>query len=240
MQGSAAFHAERLGAESAATNAPATGASAEDIELLRALRQGDESAFVTLVGRYHASLLRVALLYVRDRAVAEEVVQDTWVGVLRHLDTFEPRASLKTWMFRILVNRAKTSAQREGRSIPFSATWDAMEEGDEPAMPADRFQPDDPSSSRPGWWATPPRDWGATPEDAVLAGETRAYLRSAIAALPASQREVITLRDIEGLPASDVCNVLGVSEINQRVLLHRARAKVRQALERYFARESDV
>ena len=104
-------------------------------------------------------------------------------------------------------------------------------------MPADRFQPDDPSSARPGWWASPPQDWGATPEAAVLASEARSYLSSAIAMLPASQREVITLRDIEGIPAQDVCNILNVTEINQRVLLHRARAKVRQALERYFAQE---
>ncbi|MGH2486795.1 MAG: sigma factor, partial [Ktedonobacterales bacterium] len=136
MRESGAFRAARPEPTSAATSATSAAVSAEDLELLRRLRQGDEAAFVTLVGRYHASLLRVALLYVRDRAVAEEVVQDTWVGVLRHLDSFEPRASLKTWMFRILVNRAKTSAQREGRSIPFSATWDALEEGDEPAMPA--------------------------------------------------------------------------------------------------------
>lgn len=222
-----------------ATPEPPTGQSAApgDVELLRSLRLGDEGAFINLVGRYHASLLRLALLYVRDRAVAEEVVQDTWLGVLNHLDTFEPRATLKAWIFRILVNRAKTSAQREGRSIPFSATWDAQEEGDEPAMPADRFQPDDPSSARPGWWASPPRDWGASPEDALLASETRSYLQRAIATLPASQREVITLRDIEGLPATDVCNILGVTEMNQRVLLHRARAKVRQGLERYFTQE---
>lgn len=213
------------------------GATQEDLELLAALRTGDEAAFMTLVNRYHTSLLRLALLYVRDRAVAEEVVQDTWLGVLNHIDTFEPRASLKAWIFRILVNRARTSAQREGRSIPFSATWDAQEEGDESAMPADRFQPNDASSSRPGWWASPPRDWGASPEEALLASETRAYLASAIATLPASQREVITLRDIEGLPSMDVCNILGVTEMNQRVLLHRARAKVRLALERYFTQE---
>ena len=214
-----------------------SGARDEDIALLAALRNGDESAFMTLVNRYHAALLRLALLYVRDRSVAEDVVQDTWVGVLKQLDSFEQRASLQTWIFRILVNRAKTSAQREGRSIPFSATWDAQEDGDDPAEPADRFQPDDPSSSRPGWWAAPPRDWGASPEQTLMAAETRAYLNSVVAALPASQREVITLRDIEGVSSLDVCNILGVTEINQRVLLHRARAKVRQALERYFAQE---
>ena len=213
------------------------GATQDDRELLAALRMGDEAAFIMLVKRHHASLLRLALVYSRNRAVAEEVVQDTWLGVLNHLDTFEPRASLKAWIFRILVNRAKTSAQREGRAIPFSAGWDAQEEGDEPAMPADRFQPDDPASARPGWWASPPRDWGASPEEALLASETRSYLQSAIATLPASQREVITLRDIEGLPSAEVCNILGVTEINQRVLLHRARAKVRQAVERYFSQE---
>ena len=237
MRESASFRAARLASASPGAPHSSSGASPDDLALLQSLRTGDEEAFITLVNRYHSSLLRLALLYVRDHAVAEEVVQDTWVGVLNHLDSFEPRASLKTWIFRILVNRAKTSAQKEGRSIPFSATWDAQEEGDEPAMPTDRFYSDDPSSSRSGWWASPPRDWGASPEDALLAAETRSYLQSAIATLPPSQREVITLRDIEGLPSTDVCNILGVTEMNQRVLLHRARAKVRQALERYFAQE---
>jgi RNA polymerase sigma-70 factor (ECF subfamily) len=222
-----------------AVNASATesGPSREELDLIRALRSGDEATFTTLVSRYNPSLLRTAMMYVHDRSVAEEVVQDTWIGVLRGIDGFEPRASLKTWIFRILVNRAKTSAQREGRTVPFSATWDAQSEPDEPALDPDRFLASDGSYAPAGWWASPPRSWGAAPEDALLAAETRGYLSRAIAALPAAQQEVITLRDVEGLVAGEVCNILGISEINQRVLLHRARAKVRLALERYFTQE---
>ncbi len=238
------MHAERSascdeGRSVAHASAIPAGPSREELDLIQALRAGDEDAFATLVKRYNPSLLRVALMYVHDRSVAEEVVQDTWVGVLRGIDTFEPRASLKTWMFRILVNRAKTSVQREVRSIPFSATWDALSEPGEPALDPDRFLASDSAHAPAGWWASPPRDWGASPEDALLAAETRGYLNRAIAGLPPTQQEVITLRDIEGLAASEVCNILGISEINQRVLLHRARAKVRQALERYFAQEPE-
>lgn len=213
------------------------GASQEEIALLSALRSGDEAAFTTLVSRYNPSLLRTALLYVHDRAVAEEVVQDTWIGVLNGIERFEPRASLKAWIFRILINRAKTSAQREGRSIPFSATWDAQNADDDPAVDPERFWPADTPAGRAGWWASPPGEWGMSPEEFVLAAETRTRLNEAISALPPHQREVITLRDVEGLMAEEICNILGITEINQRVLLHRARAKVRQALERYFTQE---
>lgn len=231
-EGQASPRNDRTGVAAGPT---ATGPTREDLALLERLRTGDETAFVALVSRYNPAMLRVALMYVHDRAVAEEVVQDTWVGVLRGIDSFEPRASLKTWIFRILVNRAKTSAQREGRSIPFSATWDAHDEGDEPALNPERFLSSDTPYAPAGWWASPPADWGVTPEDILLAAETRAHLDRAIAALPPTQRAVITLRDIEGLVAGEVCNILSITEMNQRVLLHRARAKVRQALERYFA-----
>lgn len=203
---------------------------------MAALRGGDETAFVTLVRRFQPSLHRLALTYVHDAAVAQEVVQDTWLGVLKGIDHFESRASLKTWIFRILINRAKTSAQREGRLIPFSDVWDAAEDADEPAVDPDRFQPAD-SGGRPGWWASPPGEWNMSPEDALLAAETREYLERAVATLPDSQREVITLRDIEGLSSTEVCNLLHLTETNQRVLLHRARSRVRQALERYFGQE---
>lgn len=229
---------------SSASGAPAaTGkasgmaaSSAEDQTLLAALRGGDEMAFATLVSRYQPSLQRLALTYVHDAAIAQEVVQDTWLGVLKGLDQFQARASLKTWIFRILINRAKTSAAREGRLIPFSAAWDAAEDMDEPAIDPDRFQPAE-SAARSGWWASPPSAWSLSPEDAVLAEETRAHLEQAVSALPDSQREVITLRDIEGLSSTEVCNLLHLTETNQRVLLHRARSRVRRALERYFDQE---
>lgn len=211
--------------------------SAEDMALVQALRAGDEVAFMMLVERYNGALLRLARLYVHDRAVAEEVVQDTWLGVLNGIDRFEPRASLKTWIFRILMNRARTSAKREGRSIPFSAAWESGSESDEPAVDPDRFLATDMSDEPAGGWASPPHDWGASPERAILAAETRAHVAEAIATLPPQQREVITLRDVEGWSSTEVRNVLNITEINQRVLLHRARSKVRQALECYFAQE---
>ena len=215
----------------------ASGASQEDLALLAALRAGDEAAFTALVRRYNPAMLRVALMYVRDRAVAEEVVQDAWLGVLRGLDGFEPRASLKAWIFRIVVNRAKTSALREGRSIPFSAASYAEDESDEPAVAPERFRTEDSANGPAGWWSAPPGEWGRSPEELLLAAETRRYLDQAVVTLTPQQREVITLRDVEGLSAGEVCNILGITEMNQRVLLHRARSKVRQALERYFAQE---
>lgn len=226
--------------EPAAPQTSVSGAAGDDLTLLAALRAGDESAFVTLVERHHAALVRVARMYVHDAAVAQEVAQDTWLGVLNGIASFEPRASLKTWIFRILINRARTSATREGRSIPLSAAFDAQTAPDEPAVDPARFQPDDPASQRPGWWASraaAPGKWELSPEDLVLAAETHACLTAAIAELAPSQREVITLRDIEGLTSDEVCNILAITETNQRVLLHRARSKVRQAVEHYMTRE---
>ena len=211
--------------------------TAEERALLEALRAGDEAAFMTLVERFQSALLRLALTYVHDRAVAEEVVQDTWIGVLKGLDHFEWRASLKTWIFHILINRAKTSAQREGRTIPFSAAWDSATEPDGPSVPPERFMAYDTPEEPKGWWASPPASWGESPEQRMLAAETRAYVADAIAALPPSQREVITLRDVTGCTSEEVCDLLRITEGNQRVLLHRARSKVRQALERYFTQE---
>lgn len=214
---------------------PATAAN-EDQALVLALRHGDETAFMALVNRYQPSLLRLALTYVHDPAVAQEVVQDTWLGVLRGIDHFEARSSLKTWIFRILINRAKTSAEREGRQIPFSQAWDAADEADESALDPERFQSLE-GGGYPGAWLAPPGEWGVAPEEALLALETRAFLERAVAKLPDTQREVITLRDIEGLSSTEVCNLLHLTETNQRVLLHRARSRVRMALERYFAEE---
>jgi RNA polymerase sigma-70 factor (ECF subfamily) len=205
-------------------------ATADEIELVAALRRGDEAAFTTLIARYHAQMVRVARGYVGSREVAEEVVQEAWIGVLRGLDRFEGRSSLKTWVFRIVINRAKTRAEREGRSIPFSSVRAG---DDEPAVEPERFFG---SGHRwAGHWSAPPDSWQAVPEERFLAQETLAHLRAAIAGLPPAQREVIVLRDVEGWTASEVCNTLSISESNQRVLLHRARSKVRRSLEQYVA-----
>jgi RNA polymerase sigma-70 factor, ECF subfamily len=191
---------------------------------------------VRLVQRYQGPLLRLALVYTRSRAVAEEIVQDTWLGVLQGIERFERRSSFKTWLFRILVNRARTRREREGRTVPFSALGDAALEPAEPAVAPERFL----GPSHPEWplhWAVPPRSWGASPEEQLLTQETLDLVEHAIAALPPAWREVITLRDVEGWTAEEVCNVLGISETNQRVLLHRARSRVRGVLERHFDAE---
>jgi RNA polymerase sigma-70 factor, ECF subfamily len=209
-----------------------TATRLDDVQVVRALRERDEAAFATLAREHHSSLLRVAQVYVSSRAVAEEVVQETWIGVLNGLERFEGRSSLKTWIFRILTNIAKTRAQREGRTLPFSALQrpDAVPEA---AVEPDRFRPpDDPAW--PGHWSSPPQEWNA-PEERLLGGEIRSVVEQAIEQLPPAQRAVISLRDVEGWPADDVCNALGVTETNQRVLLHRARSKVRRALEEYLS-----
>ena len=196
---------------------------------LDALRSGDEEAFLALVRRHQAAMVRVAQIYVSRRDIAEEVVQEAWVGVLRGLERFEGRSSLKTWLFRIVTNLAKTRAVREGRTIPFSALR-APESVPEPAVEPERFRrPDDPRW--PGHWASKPTEW---PEEQLVENEALERIRNAIDALPDTQRAVITLRDVEGWSAEEVCNALEVSETNQRVLLHRARSKVRGALEQYF------
>jgi RNA polymerase sigma-70 factor, ECF subfamily len=205
--------------------------SVSEQELLGALHRGDEQAFVTLVDRHGASMLRLAHVYVRDRAVAEEVVQEAWLGVLRGIDRFEGRSSLRTWLLRIVANLARTWAVREARSVPFSALAGAENEAEGPSVPPERFR--GPGDRWAGHWATPPEPWGR-PEQELLSAETHARIVAAIDALPERQRRVITLRDVEGCSAAEVCNVLALSETNQRVLLHRARTKVRQALDDYL------
>ena len=200
----------------------------EDHELVQRLREGDESAFAELIDSYGATMVRVAQMYVRDRATAEEVVQETWLAVLNGIDRFEERSSLKTWLFRILTNRAKTRGERDGRSIPFSSLAGAGEE-DEPAVDPDRFL--GPDSAEPGAWAAPPRAW---PQDQVLQKETLDVIQMAIEQLPDAQREVIRLRDVEGWSPMEVADALEITDGNQRVLLHRARSKVRTALEDYL------
>jgi RNA polymerase sigma-70 factor (ECF subfamily) len=187
--------------------------------IVDALRGGDEDAFRELMDRHNDALLRTALTFVSTRAVAEEVVQETWIGVIAGLDGFEGRSSLKTWIFRILSNRAATRGAREARIVPLSSL------GDEPTVDPERF-------AATGAWATPPRPWA--PEDRALAAEARHGIEDAIAALPERQRLVITLRDVEGWPSGEVCDALEITENNQRVLLHRARASVREVLAGYF------
>jgi RNA polymerase sigma-70 factor, ECF subfamily len=200
----------------------------QDAALVARLREGDEAAFVELIDRYGTTMVRVAQMYVRDRATAEEVVQETWLAVLNGIDRFEGRSSLKTWLFRILTNRAKTRGERDGRMIPFSSLAGAGEE-DEPSVDPDRFL--GPDSAQPGAWAAPPRAW---PQDRVLAAETLGVIEMAIDQLPEAQRAVIRLRDIEGWSPMEVADALEISDGNQRVLLHRARSKVRAALESYL------
>jgi len=207
-------------------------APADDVSLVEALRNGDEAAFTSLLDRYHALLVRLATMYVPDRAIAEEVVQETWIGVLRGIHRFEGRSSLKTWIFSILTHCAKTRGQREGRSIPFSLLWNPDIEPPEPAVEPERFRP--PDDQWPGGWVSFPHSWNDIPEERFLSRETLSIVRQAIERLPPSQREVITLRDIEGWTVDEVCNTLGISETNHRVLLHRARSRVRRALERYL------
>jgi len=202
-----------------------------DRETVAALRRGDEAAFAALVARHHASMVRVATLYVRDHQVAEEVAQDAWVAVLQGLDRFEARSSLKTWIFRILANRARTRGARDRRVVPF-ATLRGDDPGPDRAVDPERFSPAGHEDA--GHWSSPPRSWAGVPEARLLADEAGAQIAAAIAALPGGQRAVITLRDVEGWPAAEVCHVLGLTETNQRVLLHRARSRVRGALECYL------
>jgi RNA polymerase sigma-70 factor (ECF subfamily) len=206
---------------------PARAMALPDAEIVAALRRGDQSVFADLVDAYSPGLMRVARMYVRDRAVAEEVVQETWIAVLRGIDRFEGRSSLKTWIFRILMNTAKTRGQRESRSIPFSAAGG----DDEASVDPDRFLGADHQWA--GGWMLGPSEW-QTPEEELLQGETREQILAAIEQLPDQQRAVITLRDIEGFPANEVSAALGISDGNQRVLLHRARSKVRAAIESYL------
>jgi RNA polymerase sigma-70 factor (ECF subfamily) len=208
-------------------------ASPEDLALVERLRGGDEVAFATLVDRLSPGMLRVALARVPTRAAAEEAVQDAWVGVLDGLDRFEGRSSLKTWIYRILINRAITGGQRERRTVPFSSLSDEGEDGGEPSVDPSRFR--GPGDAHPGHWAVPPTPWDEIPEHRLLAAETLSMVAHAIRALPPGQRDVVTLRDVEGWTSAEVCNALGISETNQRVLLHRGRSKVRLALELHLS-----
>jgi len=203
----------------------------EDGALVAALRRGDADVFAAVVDRHSPAMIRVAMAYVPSRAAAEEAVQEAWIGVMRGIDGFEGRASLKTWIFRILTNVAMRSGARERRSVPFSALAEAEDTG-EPAVDPDRFLPAD-HELYPGHWATMPARW-PTPEEGLLAGETREVIAAAIAELPVAQRTVISLRDLEGWSSEEVCEALEITAGNQRILLHRARSRVRNAVERYY------
>lgn len=207
------------------TTPPSPAAGAPDAEVVARVLAGDRTAFTELVRRHHGPLLRLAQAFVRDRAVAEEVVQDTWLGVLDGLAGFERRSSLKTWIFRILANKARTRFVREARSVPFSALGEG--EGEEGVDPA-RFD-------AAGMWQDPPRPWGpAAPEQLLQREEAVRVMEAAVAELSAGQRAVITLRDLEDVDPEETCRLLDITLTNQRVLLHRARTKVRAALERHL------
>ncbi len=200
---------------------------------LDALRTGDEAAFLQLVDRHHASMVRVALLFVPERPVAEEVAQEAWIGVLRGLPRFRGQASLKTWIFRILVNRAKSRGTRDRRARSLREIVSEEAGGTDPAVDPQRFL-DAHHPREPRHWAVPPAPWAPSPEAGLLQRELRKRLLGAIEALGPAQRAVITLRDLEGCSAAEACQTLGLTEANQRVLLHRARSRVRRALEDYF------
>jgi len=198
--------------------------------MVMALRNGDESAFTKLIDSYQSPMLNLAQRYVRSRAVAQEVVQETWLSVFKGIDRFEERSSLKTWLFRILVNQAKSRGVRESRTVPMSALDG---DGDESAVEPDRFL-DLHHDRWPGHWAAYPSSWAEVPDQRLESRETLACVQEAIGALPERQRVVVSLRDVEGWSAEEVCALLDISDANQRILLHRARSKVRGELERYF------
>jgi RNA polymerase sigma-70 factor (ECF subfamily) len=202
--------------------------------LLSALRAGDEAVFTELVRTQTPSLIRLARLNLGDLAAAEEVVQETWVGFLDSLERFEGRASVRTWLYRILLNKARTRQSKDARTVPFSSIED---EGlpYEPSVDPGRFRGGD--DQWPGHWVSAPPSWSDIPEDRFLASETFRVVDEALRGLPPAQRELVTLRDIDGWSSTEVCNVLGLSETNQRVLLHRGRSRVREALERHLSEE---
>jgi RNA polymerase sigma-70 factor (ECF subfamily) len=200
----------------------------DDAVLVKALVARDPDAFAYLLDRHHGPLVRLAQQYVPNRAVAEEVAQETWLAVIEGIDRFEQRSSVKTWLFRILINIARSRGVQERRTIPFATT---ATPDDGPAVDPHRFRRLDPRTR--GQWKRPPHPWG-DPEQRALDAETLETIQRAVDRLPPDQREVLTMRDLLGWSASEVCDALEVSDTNQRVLLHRARSKVRTALERHY------
>jgi RNA polymerase sigma-70 factor, ECF subfamily len=199
----------------------------DDLEIVRRLRAGDEDAFMALVERLQPQMLHVARMFVSSKGIAEDVVQDSWLAVLQGIDRFEGRSSLQTWIFRIVANQAKTRGQREARSVPFSSL--ASEGADDEGLEASWFR--GAKDRWPGGWMAFPDDWTSMPEERLLGHETLGVVRAAIEQLPAKQAAVIRMRDVLGMSAEEVRNALDLSETNQRVLLHRARSKVRRAVD---------
>ena len=205
-----------------------TLATTGEAELLARLRAGDEQSFEALVASLYGTMLAVARTYAKDRAVAEEVIQEAWLGVINGLDRFEGRSSLKTWILSIVVNQAKTRGAREARTVPFASL---AREDHEPAVDPERFR--GPHEQFTGGWRAFPARWNAA-DEVVQDRETIRVAMRAIAELPLTQQTVIRMRDVEGYSSEEVCATLDVSEANQRVLLHRARSRVRSALERHL------
>lgn len=203
--------------------------------LLQYLRSGDEEAYTWLVQKYHTALVRFALSFVQEEKLAEEVAQETWIAVLKGLERFEARSSIKTWMFSILANRAKTLGQRENRVVSFSELDDVLDSA--PTVDPGRFKPSSDMASANHWVAFPSA-WESIPEELFLSQELLHIVQEAIAVLPGNQQAVITLHDIDGFSVDEICNILGISETNQRVLLHRSRSKVREVLETYLNTEN--
>jgi len=195
---------------------------------LDAIRSGDEASFEALIGRYHGPMMRLAMTYLRDRSAAEDAVQETWLTCIKTLDRFEGRSSLKTWIFGILLNVARSRRRKESRILPFTSLF-RRDAGDGRGATVDpsRFGSD-------GMWSAHPNNWSNVPETKLLDRETIDHVRAAIEALPDKQREVVILRDVAGLDADEVCGLLSISAANQRVRLHRGRALVRKMLEEYL------
>lgn len=231
----AAAHGEPARMFSIPPDRPRTSGHAvwpEDSLLVSALRRREESAFAALLDRHGGAMMRLAAASLSDWEDVQDVVQEAWIGVLKGIDRFEERCTLKTWIFRILQNRIRTRLKRRYAREPLSAVGEALPES-EPAVDPERFLPAD----HPRWphhWKVEPAAWSQSPDEVLLSDEVQAQFQRAVAELPALQRSVITMRDVEGWEADEVCDVLNVTPINQRVLLHRARSKVRQALENYF------
>jgi RNA polymerase sigma-70 factor (ECF subfamily) len=202
-------------------------ATATDADAVARLRAGDQAAFRELVAGNHAAMVRFASGYVPSTAVAEEVVQETWIAVIRGIDRFEGRSSLRTWIFRILANQARTRGARERRTVPVSALVAELADAEQPSVPIERFA----GPPGRGMWAQPPARWSDQPEERLLIGATFERFAETVMALPDNQRRVLVLRDVEGWTSEEVCELLELSEVNQRVLLHRARSRLRALLE---------